>query len=135
MSRADAVVRLDATESIFTPPSSSTLESRCSSQAPLGGQVVEEPRRRAGERQLTARPAGALETGQDDGQHLLDAAADLRSSLPATAERSHPHRDEIIDVSGQVRRRRGAAPAGELPERHQHRDPAQHRPGAIALLR
>jgi len=31
MSRADAVVRLEATESIFSPPSSSALASRCSS--------------------------------------------------------------------------------------------------------
>ena len=108
---------------------------RLRAQAALGGQVLEEPRHRAGEGQLTVRPAGALEAGQHDRQHLLDRAADLRSGIPATAERSHPHRDETVDMSGQVRRHRGAAQAGELPERHQHRDPAQHRPGAIALLR
>ena len=104
---------------------------RLRAQATLGGQVVEEPRHRAGEGQLAARLAGALEAGQDDSQHLLDAAADLGSRRLATAERRHPHRDEIIDVRGQVRRHRGAAPLGELPERHRCRDPAQHRPGAI----
>ena len=107
---------------------------RFRAQATLGGQVVEEPRHRAGEGQLAARPAGALEAGQDDGQHLLDAAADIGSRCLATAERSHSHRDEIIDVIGQVRRHRGAAPLGELPERRRRRDPAQHRPGAIAPL-
>jgi len=81
------------------------------------------------------RPAGPLETRQHDGQHLLDRTADLRSRLRATAKRSHPHGDEIINMSGQVRRHQGAAHPGELPERHQHRDPAQHRPGAITPLR
>ena len=81
------------------------------------------------------RPAGALEAGQDHRQHLLDRAADFGSGIPATAVRGHPHGDEIVDVSGQVRQGRGAAPAGELPERHQRLDVAQHRPGAIALLR
>jgi hypothetical protein len=108
---------------------------RLRAQAALGDQVLEEPRHRPGEGQITARPASALETGQHDRQHLLDRAADLPSRLLATAERGHPHRDEAIDMSGQVRRRRGATHPGELPERHQHRDPAQHRPGAIALLR
>jgi hypothetical protein len=109
--------------------------NRLRAQATLGGQVVEESRHQAGEGQLTARPAGALETGQHDRQHLLDHAANLCSRRPATAKRTHPHRDETIDVSGQVRRHQGAAHLGELPERHQHRDPAQHRPGAIPLLR
>jgi len=108
---------------------------RLRAQATLGGQVLEEPRHRPGEGQITARPATALETGQHHRQHLLDRAADLPSRLLATAERGHPHRDETIDMSGQVRRHQGAAHPGELPERHQHRDPAQHRPGAIPLLR
>ena len=80
------------------------------------------------------RPAGALEAGQDHRQHLLDRAADLGSGIPAAAVCGHPHSDEIIDMSGQVRQGRGAAPAGELPERHQRLDMAPHCPGAIALL-
>ena len=80
------------------------------------------------------RPAGALEAGQDHRQHLLDRAADLSSGIPAAAVCGHPHGDEIIDMSGQVRQSRGAAPASELSERHQRLDMAPHCPGAIALL-
>jgi hypothetical protein len=108
---------------------------RFGAQAALGGQIAEEPRHRAGEGQLTARPAGALEIGQDDRQHLLDRAADLDSGTWATAVRGHPHGGETVDMSGRVRQHQGAAPTGELPERHQQRNPAQHRPGAIALFR
>jgi len=107
---------------------------RLRAQAALLGQVLEEPRHRAGEGQLTARPAGALEAGQDHRQHLPGRATDLGSGSPAAAPRGHPHSDEIIDVSGQVRHGRGAAPARELPERHQRLDMAPHRPGAIAPL-
>ena len=108
---------------------------RLRAQAALSGQVLKEPRYHAGEGQLTARPTSALEAGQRDRQHLLDRAADLGSGIRATAVRGHPHGDETVDMSGQVRRHQRTAQPGELPERHEHRDPAQHRPGAIALLR
>jgi hypothetical protein len=80
------------------------------------------------------RPASALEAGQDHRQHLLDRAADLGSGSPAAAVCGRPHSDEITDVSGQVRQGRGAAPTGELPERHQRLDMTPHCPGAIASL-
>ena len=107
---------------------------RLRAQAALVGQVLEEPRHRAGEGQLTVRPACALEAGQDHRQHLLDRAADFGSGSPAAAVCGRPHSDEITDVSGQVRQGRGSAPTGELPERHQRLDMTPHCPGAIASL-
>ena len=61
------------------------------------------------------RPAGAREAGQNDHQHLLDWAADLRGDIPGrdaapgTVVRGHSRGDETVDMSGQVRRHRGVA--------------------------
>lgn len=97
----------------------------------------------AAEERLKVRPAGAREAGQDATASICSAGPRISvatsrardASTDGTSVRGHPCDDETVDVSGQVCRHRDAAQAGELPERYSRRDPARHRPGAVALLR
>ena len=107
-------------------------------QPPLAAQILKEPGRDAGERDITTLPAAADKAGKHHLQHLLDRTAhlpgDLAPAVTLATTTSDPRGYKPLDMPGQILNPTSTPSSRELAKREHQRNPSQHTPRRIAML-